>query len=329
MKFTGLFLLIWFAASGAMAQKISAGDAVAQCKQKLGPGAIAEEELEFGETTYVCNCASPFGWNEDNTACVGGNASTAPETPDFTTRPDTGKAPEVEQRTAKQLFDKARNNYNSGEFAIAAFWYKKAAAKESVGAMINLGVMYNQGKGVRKQPEEAVRWFRRGADIGNPVAMLQLSRALNSGKGVKRDNQKSFRWVLKAAQKGYAPAMASAGNKYLFGKGVKLNNAEAARWFQEAIDNGNTDEIYNLGILYDLGNGVRRDPKRAAKLIAQALKDGDTFALENISSAPERWSKPFRRELQRIMKREGVYSGAVDGIFGPITRKALGKMAGQ
>ena len=39
------------------------------------------------------------------------------------------------------------------------------------------------------------------------------------------------------------------------------------------------------------------------------------------------WNVAFRRELQRLMKQEGVYTGAIDGQFGPGTNRAIDKLA--
>ena len=35
------------------------------------------------------------------------------------------------------------------------------------------------------------------------------------------------------------------------------------------------------------------------------------------------WNRDFRRQIQRLMKEKGVYSGAIDGSFGPGTRRAM------
>jgi peptidoglycan hydrolase-like protein with peptidoglycan-binding domain len=58
------------------------------------------------------------------------------------------------------------------------------------------------------------------------------------------------------------------------------------------------------------------------------LKTGDKFALKYLSKDPGNWSKPFWRKLQRIMKKQGVYGGAIDGSFGPATKRAIERLAG-
>ena len=81
-------------------------------------------------------------------------------------------------------------------------WYRKAAQQGNAKAQYNLGVMYEQGQGVRQNYREAVNWFRR------------------------------------AAEQGLAPAQFSLGVMYDQGRGVRKNKAVAKEWFGKACDNG-------------------------------------------------------------------------------------------
>jgi hypothetical protein len=55
---------------------------------------------------------------------------------------------------------------------------------------------------------------------------------------------------------------------------------------------------------------------------------GDAAAHRVMRSNAKAWSAEFRRELQRLMQEEGVYSGAVDGNTGAAFREALDKLKG-
>ena len=44
--------------------------------------------------------------------------------------------------------------------------YKSAAAKNNANAQYNLGVMYNNGRGVKQDYAEAVRWYKLAAAQG-------------------------------------------------------------------------------------------------------------------------------------------------------------------
>ncbi len=46
----------------------------------------------------------------------------------------------------------------------AAARYRKAAEQGDANAQFNLGVCYNQGQGVDKDPKAAVAWYRKAAE---------------------------------------------------------------------------------------------------------------------------------------------------------------------
>ncbi|MCP5075520.1 MAG: hypothetical protein GY947_19790 [Rhodobacteraceae bacterium] len=87
-------------------------DAQARCEQKLGQGAVAEEELDFGEVSYICNCRDPYKWNDSNTRCVSAQ-STRSALPD-----GEGKLPENAQ-SELELWLRARDS--SGLFAVKRY----------------------------------------------------------------------------------------------------------------------------------------------------------------------------------------------------------------
>ena len=82
-----------------------------------------------------------------------------------------------------------------------------------------------------------------------------------------------------------------------------------------------------LAIAYDEGKGVSKDRRVAAAWVYKALRRGDDFAVKQMTTNANTWSWEFRRELQRLMKESGVYSGAIDGQFGPGTKRAIEALA--
>ena len=43
-----------------------------------------------------------------------------------------------------------------------------------------MGVYYDEGEGVRKDPDEAARWYQRAVDLGDPDGHLNLGRVLKA-----------------------------------------------------------------------------------------------------------------------------------------------------
>jgi len=65
---------------------------------------------------------------------------------------------------------------NKGAYAVAFKEFKTAAEKGDARAQYSLAVMYNDGIGVKKNPDEAMIWFRKAAAQGHPLAKEILKR---------------------------------------------------------------------------------------------------------------------------------------------------------
>ena len=97
-----------------------------------------------------------------------------------------------------------------------------------------LGVMYEQGKGIRQDYTEAVRWYRKAAEEqGFAVAQYNLGRMYEQGKGVRQDYAEAAGWFRKAAELGLAAAQYNLAVMYTEGRGVRQDYEEAVRWVSE------------------------------------------------------------------------------------------------
>jgi hypothetical protein len=125
----------------------------------------------------------------------------------------------------------------------------------------------------------------------------------------------------------------AAGNLaflYAEGLGVDRDIPKAVTLYEKAITQGNALAAYNYGWMIDRGNGITSDPDKAANLIADALagfgqddlEDREAL-LEALSQDASALSRPTRESLQRILRAENYYRGAIDASFGPGTRRAL------
>lgn len=104
---------------------------------------------------------------------------------------------------------------------------------------VKLGLMYQYGKGVKKDPVEAVKWFKKASDAGDQDGIFCLAEMYDWGTGVARDTTKALNMMLESAKKGNTIAMCRLGEKYYDGDGVDKNEVEARKWFSEADKAGN------------------------------------------------------------------------------------------
>ena len=62
------------------------------------------------------------------------------------------------------------------DLAGAATWFRRAAERGVVDAQYNLGLMYESGRGVARNPREALRWYGRAAQAGDAGARERLAQ---------------------------------------------------------------------------------------------------------------------------------------------------------
>jgi len=67
------------------------------------------------------------------------------------------------------------------DHAEAARWYRKAAEQGHADAQYNLGVMYENGQGVRQDHAESVRWYRKAAEQGHAEPQYNLGVMYENG----------------------------------------------------------------------------------------------------------------------------------------------------
>ena len=132
--------------------------------------------------------------------------------------------------------------YQNGDFAAALQLFQPLAEHGDASAQCNLGVMYEQGRGVAQNYREAMRWFR--------LAALQ----------------------------GDASAQSNLGVMYYKGQSIAQDYGEARKWYRMAAEQRNLEAQFNLGVMYEEGRGVAQDRVRAHmwfNLAAAISSDGN------------------------------------------------------
>ena len=83
--------------------------------------------------------------------------------------------------------------------ASAAKWLQKAAEHDHVRAMFILGNWYlSKQRGIEYNPRKAAWWFRRAADKGDAWGMFHLGECYENGIGIKKDPDEAYLWYCRA-----------------------------------------------------------------------------------------------------------------------------------
>jgi TPR repeat protein len=86
-------------------------------------------------------------------------------------------------------------------YAEAARWYRKAAEQGVARSQFNLGLIYDNGRGVPQDYAEAARWYLKAAKQGEAGAQFNLGLMYEYGHGVARNHVQAYRWVSLAASR--------------------------------------------------------------------------------------------------------------------------------
>lgn len=117
-------------------------------------------------------------------------------------------------------FEAGFKAYQAGDYAAAFKEFSQAAAQGNTSALYGLGMMYNEGLGVRRNYKEAAAWHQKAAEQGHAYAQYSLGFMYDEGQGVRQDYKEAVAWYRKAAEQGDASAQNNLGVKYANGRGV-------------------------------------------------------------------------------------------------------------
>lgn len=121
-------------------------------------------------------------------------------------------------------------------------------------------------------------YLRTAAEQGYAPAQTELGLCYENGKGVEQDEAQAVRWYRKAAQQGSAQALAIMARSYSQGQNVEKNEAEASRWFLRLARQDSPQARYWLGRCYESGWGVEKDAARAVQWYQKAAEQGHAEA---------------------------------------------------
>ncbi len=150
-------------------------------------------------------------------------------------------------------------------------------------AMYELGLMYLNGQGVAKCASSAYNLFKRAAEQNHPEALFRLAEMrLDSSYG-EVDAISAFKTCLRAAKLNLSDAQFNVGVMFEEGIGTTQNFQESIFWYAKAAENGNKYALNNLGDIYFNGRGVPEDKDKAEYFFRVASDRGSSLADFNLA----------------------------------------------
>ena len=196
---------------------------------------------------------------------------------------------------------------------------EQRAAAGNAEAGYHLGMLYNNGIGVAKDPRRAFALFQAAAKAGDPLAHYKVGcyHAGQFGADIAPiDEGEALRHKLVAAEAGYRLAQLDVANLYAGRK----DYARALPWYEAAARQGDPQSLYNLSVFAKDGLGMARSPARSWAFfrLAHLMARGEVGAGAG-KSLDEIWQRldgAGREEAQRM---------AATWLTGPtaLTKQAL------
>lgn len=211
-------------------------------------------------------------------------------------------------------------------------YYTMAASQNDPIALNNLGSLYFNGIGTKRDIPSAIDLFTRSADLGNDNAATNLAFIYLQGgaKDVKR-NLMAINLFKASAEKGNSIAKFMLGYAYYKGFVVEKNYVEAFKLIKEsALSKGKLDEAQLiLAEMFASGHGTVQNYSNSVKMYREAVNQGNfeayvklaniyqegkmypqnlvlAHALYNIASVNNPQAATFRDNISKKLKLEDL-----------------------
>ncbi len=162
-------------------------------------------------------------------------------------------------------------------------YYGKAALQNDPAGLNNLGSLYYNGIGVKRNTAKSLVLFSKAADLGNSEAAVNAGFILISGNGVKQDKEKAIQYFENASSTDNPTAKFMTGYAYYTGKLRPQNYVKAAPLIKAAADAGIEEAQVVMADVYINGRGFPQNYNNGVKYLQEAVSQGNTEAMMKLA----------------------------------------------
>ncbi|HEU4851212.1 MAG TPA: tetratricopeptide repeat protein [Telluria sp.] len=146
--------------------------------------------------------------------------------------------------SAQAGFAEGANAYNAKNYALALKEITPLAKAGHADAQHLLGLMHYMGRGVPRDPQQALAWHRKAALQGKADAMYVIGAMYYTGNAVPQEHKEAVYWFRKAAERGHAEAQHALGLMYRYHvAGMPHDRVIAYMLFNLSAASGNKNAI--------------------------------------------------------------------------------------
>lgn len=181
-------------------------------------------------------------------------------------------------------------------------WLSKLAEQGDIDSCYSLGLIYKEGKFVKKDYKTAFDYFSIAAGNGHPLAQCEIALQFFNGLGIDRDFDAGQSWLHEAICQNCPCAYGLLGKCYYMGWGVDIDYDRAKEYIHQSIRLGYEKgsqyfrELYSIqeereyaeisygsGLFFDDDSFPVLEHERAKKLFESASKRGSPMAKLNLA----------------------------------------------
>ncbi len=213
----------------------------------------------------------------------------------------------------------------TADYEKAFHYYELAANQNDKIGINNLGSLYYNGIGTKRNPRKAALLFAKAAEAGNFDAATNLGFIYVSGSGIEQNVETGIANFEKAATGGNVLAQFMTGCAYYYGKHRQLNFIKAAPLIKAAADQGFDEAQFLIATMYMNGQGYPQNYGNAIKYLKRAAGQGHLQAMMKLADIYSGTTK-YPADIQQAHTLYNI--AAVRGVRGAIElrEKVEGKM---
>lgn len=172
-----------------------------------------------------------------------------------------------QQKTLTPAFKAGASAFNAQEYKKALEILLPLAEQGDSAAQVQIGAMYEEGKGVPQDYSKALHWYKSAAAQGDALGEHNLANFYRRGIEVPQNFTEAKRLYQSAALKGYDKAQFNLGVMYANGDGVRLDRETAYMWLTLAKENGHSRaamerDLVSKNMSTEVVNGSKQKARR-------------------------------------------------------------------
>jgi TPR repeat protein len=156
------------------------------------------------------------------------------------------------------------------DYETALYYLSFFAANGDAKAQYNLGLMYRDGLGVKKDDVQSLTHFLEAAENGHMLGNYAVGLAFLIGKGSDINAEAAIHYLTEAALLGHAISPVEIGHLYFQGALIEKDFVSAHFWWSLADDRNAPGSSENLNVLL---SKMSQKQKRQAFLLKNKCKN--------------------------------------------------------